>query len=46
MTLRILGEMGILVVFKDTGGNCGRTVTFDGTGHKPEVKTLNGGRQK
>jgi chemotaxis protein CheD len=41
-TLRVLKTLGIPVVFQDTGGSCGRTVTFDGTERKPRIRTLAG----
>ena len=40
--LRMLGELGIPVVFQETGGNCGRTVTFDGSEAQPRIRTLSG----
>jgi len=36
---RVLQQMGIRVVFEDTGGSAGRRVAFDGRG-RPEVKTI------
>ncbi len=41
--LQALEGLGIPVVFKDIGGECGRTVTFDGSGPTPQVRTLAGG---
>jgi chemotaxis protein CheD len=43
--LRVLGKLGIPVVFQDTGGTAGRTVTFDCAERVPRVKTLNGAPQ-
>jgi chemotaxis protein CheD len=40
--LRVLRELGIPVVFQETGGTAGRTVTFDCADRIPRVKTLNG----
>ncbi len=45
MSLKILEELGIPVVYQETGGTCGRTVTFDGTEKRPQVKTLTGREQ-
>ncbi len=45
MALRVLKQIGIPVVFRDTGGTRGRMVTFDGTERTPLVKTLGGGRK-
>lgn len=37
---RILESLGIPIVFQETGGCAGRTVTFDGVGRKVHIKTL------
>jgi len=39
-TTRILGELGIPIVFDDAGGTAGRTIVFDGTTREVSVKTL------
>jgi chemotaxis protein CheD len=39
---RVLGELGIPIVFQETGGTAGRTVIFDCADRVPRVKTLNG----
>ncbi len=41
--LKALEDLGIPVVFRDTGGESGRTVTFDGAEGTPRVRTLAGG---
>jgi chemotaxis protein CheD len=38
--MELLEELGIPVVFRETGGVCGRTVTFDGS--QPRIRTLTG----
>ncbi len=42
---RVLRRLGIPVVFQDTGGTSGRMVVFDGRRRRPEVKTIDGGKQ-
>lgn len=40
VSLRVLKELGIPVVFQDTGGTRGRTVVFDSLSREPTVRVL------